>query len=111
MSKLGSPYVWGASGPNSFDCSGLVYWTHKQAGVYFTRTTAAELDHMGQKISFNELQPGDIITLNTLGYVSHVVIYAGNGKIVHAPQTGDVVKVVSFPERWKNKIVSCRRLY
>lgn len=111
MTKIGSPYVWGASGPNTFDCSGLVYWAHKQAGVYFTRTTAAELNHMGKEVSFSELQPGDIITLNTLGYVSHVVIYVGNGKIIHAPQTGDVVKVVSFPERWRNKIVSCRRLY
>lgn len=111
MTKLGTPYVWGAAGPNSFDCSGLVYWAHKQAGIYFTRTTAAELSHMGQEVSFSELQPGDIITLNTLGYVSHVVIYAGNGKIVHAPQTGDVVKVVNFPERWRNKVVSCRRLY
>ena len=111
MSKRGSPYIWGASGPNSFDCSGLVYWACKQAGVYFTRTTAAELSKMGQKVSLDELQPGDIITLNTMGYVSHVVIYIGNGQIVHAPQTGDVVKTGSLSRYSRNKIVSCRRLY
>ena len=111
MSKRGSPYIWGASGPNSFDCSGFVYLACKQAGVYFTRTTAAELSKMGQEVSLDELQPGDIITLNTMGYVSHVVIYIGNGQIVHAPQTGDVVKTGSLSRYSRNKIVSCRRLY
>lgn len=110
MSKLGSPYVWGAQGPNSFDCSGLVWWAHRQAGVNFGRTTAASLAHMGQEVSISQLQPGDIITTTSDGRVSHVVIYIGNGKIVHAPQTGDVVKVSSLASR-KGNIYSCRRLY
>lgn len=111
MSKRGTPYVWGAAGPNSFDCSGLVYWACKQAGVYFERTTAAQLATMGQEVSINELQPGDIITLNTMGYISHVVIYIGNGQIVHAPQTGDVIKTGSLSRYPSSKIVNCRRLY
>ena len=110
LSKIGAPYVWGAQGPNTFDCSGLVWWACKQAGIYFDRTTAAGLSQMGTQISYSQLQPGDIITMNTLGYTSHVVIYIGNSQVVHAPQTGDVVKITSItPTKWN--IVNCVRLY
>ncbi|MFV0393031.1 MAG: NlpC/P60 family protein [Coprobacillaceae bacterium] len=114
MSKKGSPYVWGANGPNSFDCSGLVWWACKENGINFTRTTAEGLSTMGQEVSINDLQAGDIITFRTIpSYVSHVGIYIGNGKMVHAP-TFDVpvsVDTVIGNRYWEGILVNCRRLY
>lgn len=114
LSKCGCSYVWGASGPNTFDCSGLVYWACKQNGVNFGRTTASELSTMGISVSIEELQPGDILTFKTEPpKISHVGIYIGDGKMVHAPHTGDVVKVVNVMDSkyWRKVIHNCRRLY
>lgn len=113
LSKQGSPYVWGAAGPNSFDCSGLVYWACKQAGVNFTRTTAAVLSTMGTSVSYANLQPGDIITFKTIPtYVSHVGIYIGGGRMVHAPTFDQPVQVANLNTAyWQNVMYNCRRLY
>lgn len=113
LSKQGSPYVWGASGPNSFDCSGLVYWAHRQAGIKFSRPTAASLSGMGVAVSYSNLQPGDIITFKTSpSYVSHVGIYIGGGKMVHAPVPGQTVQVANLNiAYWQNALYNCRRLY
>lgn len=113
LSKQGAPYVWGANGPDSFDCSGLVYWAHKQAGVNFSRPTAAKLSGMGKAVSYSNLQPGDIITFKTSpSYVSHVGIYIGGGKMVHAPVPGQDVQVANLNVAyWQNTLYNCRRLY
>ncbi len=114
LSKCGCRYVWGASGPDTFDCSGLVYWACKVNDVFFERTTASELSTMGMSVSIEELQPGDIITFKTEPpRISHVGIYIGEGKMVHAPHTGDVVKVVNFLDSkyWTKVIYNCRRIY
>lgn len=91
QSKVGSPYVWGATGPSSFDCSGLVQWAHKQAGVSVPRVSYDQVGG-GTPVSKGNLQPGDVV-----GFYDneHVGIYIGGGKVVHAPTEGENVKVSS----------------
>ncbi|MEO3789854.1 C40 family peptidase [Nonomuraea sp. B10E15] len=94
FAQVGKPYVFGGTGPGGYDCSGLTQASWRAAGVSLPRTTWAQWAWgASRKVSLNALQPGDLIFSEGLGHVS---IYAGNGKIVHAPQTGDVVKVVSL---------------
>ncbi|MBD9731390.1 C40 family peptidase [Streptomyces sp. H28] len=89
-SRVGMPYVWGATGPNSFDCSGLTSWAFNQAGVSIPRTSQAQAS-IGTRInSLSELKPGDLIIMRT--DLSHVGFYAGNGQILHAPKPGAVVR-------------------
>lgn len=88
LAKQGSRYYWGASGPTYFDCSGLVYWAHKQAGVRIGRTTAAGYAGSGKSISYSNLQIGDVITFNYGRGVAHIGIYIGNGRMVHASGKG-----------------------
>ncbi|MDO4685944.1 MAG: NlpC/P60 family protein [Corynebacterium sp.] len=91
MTKVGSPYGWGATGPDAFDCSGLVYWAYQQQGKTVPRTSQAQMAG-GTPVSREELQPGDVI-----GYfpgATHVGIYAGNGMLLHASDYGIPVQVV-----------------
>ncbi|GGC57645.1 C40 family peptidase [Hoyosella rhizosphaerae] len=90
LSKVGSPYVWGATGPDSFDCSGLVQWAHNQVGASIPRTSQAQAGG-GAPVSINNLQPGDVIAM--YGGASHVAIYIGNGQVVHALNSSSPVKV------------------
>jgi cell wall-associated NlpC family hydrolase len=93
MAQLGKPYVWAAAGPSSFDCSGLVQYAYAAAGVSLPHSSSGQAS-MGQAVSRDQLQPGDIIAFYSP--VSHVGIYIGNGQMVHAPTSGDVVKVASI---------------
>ncbi|PRW65000.1 C40 family peptidase [Actinopolyspora mortivallis] len=95
LSKQGSPYVYGADGPSNFDCSGLMYWAYAQAGVDLPRSSSAQAQ-VGRPVSASELRPGDLIFYYSP--VSHVSMYVGNGKAVHAPTTGQVVKVVPYDD-------------
>ncbi|SFW87381.1 C40 family peptidase [Amycolatopsis australiensis] len=90
LSKLGSAYVWGATGPSTFDCSGLMQWAYKQAGISLPRTSAAQAG-FGTPVSRDQLQPGDLVAYYSP--VSHIGMYIGDGKMVHAPTSGDVVKI------------------
>ena len=93
MSKLGAPYSWGATGPDAFDCSGLMLWSYQQIGKSIPRTSSAQIAG-GTPVSKSELQPGDIV-----GFypgVTHVGMYIGDGKIVHASDYGIPVQVVSL---------------
>ena len=90
LSKLGTPYRWGAMGPNAFDCSGLVKWSFAQAGKSLPRTSRAQAS-AGTPVSKANLQPGDLVFFYKP--ISHVGIYIGNGKIVHASRKGQPVKV------------------
>lgn len=86
---LGASYVWGATGPSTFDCSGFTQYVYEHAaGIDITRTTYTQIN-VGQPVSEDQLQPGDLVFPHT----GHVGIYVGNGQMIHAPQTGDVVKV------------------
>ena len=88
-SHLGKPYVYGSTGPSSFDCSGFTQYVYKQAaGIDISRTTYSQIG-VGTPVSQSDLQPGDLVFPHT----GHVGIYIGNGQMIHAPQTGDVVKV------------------
>lgn len=85
LTQRGKPYTWGGNGPNSFDCSGLVFWAHNQVGVRLGRTTAAGYSRHGQAISFAETQAGDVVTFFKYGYVSHIgILIDSNGTMVHA---------------------------
>ncbi|UOZ05754.1 NlpC/P60 family protein [Amycolatopsis sp. WQ 127309] len=90
LSKLGSAYVWGATGPSTFDCSGLMQWAYKQAGITLPRNSAAQAG-FGTSVSRDQLQPGDLVAYYSP--VSHIGMYIGDGKMVHAPTSGDVVKI------------------
>ncbi|MFF4550698.1 NlpC/P60 family protein [Streptomyces sp. NPDC001435] len=94
QSKLGSPYVYGASGPSSFDCSGLTSWAYAQAGVSIPRTSQAQAN-IGTRISSaSDLKVGDLVFF--FNDLHHVGLYAGNGQILHAPRTGTVVRYESM---------------
>lgn len=95
MKYLGVPYVWGGTSPSGFDCSGLVQYVCKQNGISVPRVAASQRN-AGQYISRENLQPGDLVFFSHGGGVSHVGIYIGNGNMIHAPQTGDVVKISSI---------------
>ncbi|MBE6086695.1 MAG: glycoside hydrolase [Clostridium beijerinckii] len=86
---LGASYVWGATGPSTFDCSGFTEYVYEHAtGIDISRTTYTQID-VGRPVSEDQLQPGDLV----FPHAGHVGIYVGNGQMIHAPQTGDVVKV------------------
>ncbi|MDI9915491.1 C40 family peptidase [Rhodococcus sp. IEGM 1379] len=91
-SKIGSPYVWGATGPSSFDCSGLTQWAYGQAGVSIPRTTYAQ-ESGGVPVSRADLRPGDLVLFYG---ADHIGIYAGNGQVVHAPTSGQSVTRTSL---------------
>jgi peptidoglycan hydrolase CwlO-like protein len=88
---LGTPYVWGANGPNSFDCSGFTVYVFRHFGVSLTRTTYTQIKQ-GSYVSRGDLEAGDLVFFGT-GTPHHVGIYVGNNSYIHAPQTGDVVKI------------------
>ncbi|MDD6771724.1 C40 family peptidase [Inconstantimicrobium porci] len=87
---LGRPYVYGATGPSSFDCSGFTSYVYRNAaGINLPRTTWEQIN-VGKSVSYSELQPGDLVFTND---VKHVGIYVGGGQMIHAPRPGEVVKV------------------
>jgi cell wall-associated NlpC family hydrolase len=90
LSRIGSPYSWGGSGPNAFDCSGLVMWSFQQAGIALPHSSQA-LARGGQPVSMDQMQPGDLVTFYS--DASHVGIYIGDGMMVHASTYGTPVRV------------------
>ena len=111
-SRRGLPYVWGAAGPSSFDCSGLVQWSYAQAGVSMPRV-AADQARVGVAVPVTQLQPGDLLFYHTdptaPGYISHVAIYLGNGWMIQAPQPGMDVEVV--PASFDSQFAGAIRVY
>ncbi|WP_053657394.1 C40 family peptidase [Streptomyces sp. MMG1121] len=93
--KLGSPYVWGATGPNAFDCSGLVQAAYRSAGISLPRTTYAQIN-AGRRVSRAELQPGDLVFFYS--GVSHVGIYVGGGQMIHAPNPSAPVRLAPIDQ-------------
>ncbi|PKW07306.1 Cell wall-associated hydrolase, NlpC family [Streptomyces sp. 1222.5] len=90
QSKIGTPYVYGATGPSSFDCSGLTSWAYGQAGVSIPRTSEAQANYGTRVYSQSDLKVGDLVFF--YGDLHHVGLYAGNGQVLHAPHTGAVVR-------------------
>lgn len=98
-SYLGTDYVWGGNTPETgFDCSGLVQYTYKEAlGYDLSRTTYTQCNE-GIQVSFEDLQMGDLLFFENSGDIHHVAMYLGDGNYIHAPQSGDVVKITSMEE-------------
>jgi cell wall-associated NlpC family hydrolase len=88
LSRLGRPYVWGATGPNQFDCSGLVHWSYAQAGVHLGRTTYQQIDD-GMPVSRSQVRPGDLV----FPHAGHVQMAIGNNLVVEAPYSGASVRI------------------
>ena len=97
LAQKGKPYVWGAAGPNSFDCSGLVQYSFAAAGIYMPRVSQQQW-FAGPHINVADARPGDLLFWHNdptdLSNIDHVAIYAGNGMMLVAPHTGDFVKYV-----------------
>jgi cell wall-associated NlpC family hydrolase len=100
ISRVGAPYVWGATGPGSFDCSGLVQWSFARAGILMPRT-AAEQFLTGVHLPLADASPGDLLFWtydpNDPGFVDHTAIYLGNGMMVVAPRSGLDVQIAPVP--------------
>jgi cell wall-associated NlpC family hydrolase len=100
MSLLGAPYKWGGAGPTTFDCSGLVQYVHNQLGITTPRT-AAEQYKEAEPVKLNNLAPGDLLFFRIGGRrISHVAIYAGEGRFIHAPQTGRPVELRTLDDEF-----------
>ncbi|WP_433220929.1 NlpC/P60 family protein [Microtetraspora malaysiensis] len=109
LQQLGKPYVWAAAGPSSFDCSGLTMRAWARAGVDLDHWTGTQWQS-GQHVPIAQLQPGDLVFFGRLsqdpGSIHHVGLYIGRGLMVHAPQTGDVVRIAPI---WRPDLVGATR--
>jgi peptidoglycan DL-endopeptidase CwlO len=94
VKELGDPYVWAAAGPNSFDCSGLTMYVYNKVGINLPHNAAMQYATIEKHISKSELQPGDLVFFGSP--IHHVGIYAGGGLMIHAPHTGEVVKITAL---------------
>ncbi|MFQ4209637.1 cell wall hydrolase, partial [Clostridioides difficile] len=104
-SKLGCKYVYGAEGPNTFDCSGFTQWCYKQIGIKIPRTASAQ-SKAGKAVDLKDRskwKAGDLLCRVGGGSSNHVMMYIGNGQMIHSPQTGDVVKIQSVDSYRKGK--------
>jgi cell wall-associated NlpC family hydrolase len=114
-SFLGVPYVWGATGPSKFDCSGFTQWVYRDAGINIPRVSRDQA-RVGQFISYNNLQPGDMVFFDTkkkrTGRVSHVGIFLGNGDFIHASSAGESVVIYNFNKKtfYKKRFLWGRRV-
>ncbi len=110
--QLGTPYRYGGASPRGFDCSGLVYYAYRMAGIPVPRTTRAQLRN-AHRVPPHQLQPGDLVFFKTgRGPVSHVGIYAGNNRFIHAPSGGKRVSFTLLNDPyWQARFVAAGRYY
>lgn len=104
LAQLGKPYVFGAAGPNSFDCSGLTMYAYRAAGISLPHFTGAQIG-AGRRVGYADLQPGDL-----LFFPGHEGMYIGNGQMVHAPHTGTVVQIVALAGYYQSQFIGATRV-
>ncbi|MEU7909922.1 C40 family peptidase [Microbispora bryophytorum] len=104
--QLGDPYVWGATGPRAFDCSGLVQFAWRKAGVKLPRTTWSMLSAAKKRVSLAHLKPGDLIFTSGGG---HVGMYMGHKKVISAPHSGAVVNIDKLDGCWRSSFLAAVR--
>jgi peptidoglycan DL-endopeptidase CwlO len=97
MQYLGVPYVWGGSSPSGFDCSGFAMYVYAQVGVSLPHNAAMQYSSVGVYVPRDQLEAGDLVFFDGLG---HMGMYIGGGQFIHAPHTGDVVKISSLYDSW-----------
>lgn len=109
---VGAPYRYGGSSPRGFDCSGLVYYAFRQAGIRVPRSTRSQYRH-ALRVTRSQLQPGDLVFFKLDRHeVSHVGIYAGNNLFIHAPSRGKQVSFTSMNEPfWQDHYIAAGRYY
>lgn len=111
-SQLGARYKYGGHSPQGFDCSGLVYYTHSQLGISVPRT-AHDQAQRATPVAYKKLRKGDLLFFRIYGKrITHVGIYAGNSRFIHAPSSGKRVSYASIDDRyWRRRLVKTGRLY
>lgn len=108
--QLGQPYVYGGDTPGGFDCSGLVHYAYSRVGLDIPRTTTGQY-RQSQRIARRNLAPGDLVFFRLRGSVSHVGLYLGDGEMIHAPSTGNDVRIEPIDKRfWRNRYAGGARL-
>jgi murein DD-endopeptidase len=112
IALLGTPYRYGGNGPEAFDCSGLVRYVHNEIGIEVPRT-ALEQYRAAESVAMEQIEPGDLLFFRTQGdAVSHVAIYAGSGRFVHAPQTGRAIELREIGDSYyRARLVGAGRLF
>lgn len=110
--QVGAPYRYGGASPRGFDCSGLVYYSFRKAGIHVPRTTRAQYRN-AFRVSHSQLQPGDLVFFKaSWRNVSHVGIYAGNNYFIHAPSRGKKVSFTSMNDPyWSSRYIGAGRYY
>lgn len=112
LKQLGKPYKFGGNGPSSYDCSGLVYYAYKKAGITVPRSSRQQLKR-ATKIPVRSLKPGDLVFFSiSNNKISHVGIYLGNNRFIHSPSNGKNVQIVNLDNPyWQRHFVTAARIY
>jgi murein DD-endopeptidase len=112
MSLLGAPYRWGGASPSGFDCSGLVRFVHGQLGIATPRTAAEQFSAV-RRVKLSGIEPGDLLFFRTDGKrISHVAIYTGEGRFIHAPKKGRPVELRTLDdEYYRPRLAGAGRLF
>ncbi len=110
--QLGKPYVWGAEGPNNFDCSGLTCYVYGKVGIKLPRVSRDQYN-VGSNVNYSNLKQGDLLFSSTdkSGNITHVGIYIGNGEMIHSPKPGDVIQRTNINSSyWQKAHVGAKRV-